>query len=156
MPTTRKLRWASNFFIWSAIIVLVLDAFPIFDQWSRRHVVQPSSIEAIGEFVGYMVGGLVVIGGPFILALVNGLVLRRYRSRIAAALFMIFGLLEFGLGLFVLLYIRFDSTAVAMVVFYGAYFAVAAWTFVTLMRLHSRRKSCGTVPHQCCPPDPSY
>ena len=144
MPTTRKLRWATNFFIWSAIIPLVLDAFPIFDQWSRRHVVQPSSLEALAEFVGYMAGGLVVIGAPFILALVNGLVLRRYQSRTAAALFAIFGLLEtIGGGLLLLLGTGFDSTAVAMVVFYSAYFAIGLWTFVTLMRLHSQQKRCG-------------
>ncbi len=140
MPTRRKPRWATNFFMWSAIIALVLDAFPIFDQWSRRHVVQPSSLEALAEFVGYMAGGLVVIGGPFIFALVNGLVLRRYQSRIAAALFTIFGLLGIGWVLLLLLGIGFESTAVAMVVFYGAYFAIAVWTFVALVRQHSQRK----------------
>jgi hypothetical protein len=152
MAITRKLRRASSFFIWSAVIALILDAFTIFDQWSRRHVVQPSSLEAIAQFVGYMAGGLVVIGGPFTLALVNGLVLRRYRNRIAAALFMIFGLLEFGLALFVLQYIGFDSIAIAIIAFYGTYFAVALWALVTLVRLHRERKV--TTPSTPMPPAP--
>jgi hypothetical protein len=35
MTTERSLRWATNFFIWSAVVALVLEAFPISDRWSR-------------------------------------------------------------------------------------------------------------------------
>ena len=45
-------------------------------------------------------GGLVAIGSPYILALINGLVLRRYKSRVAVALIVLFGLIGFAVGCF--------------------------------------------------------
>lgn len=138
MPTERKIRWAANFFIFSALFVVVANVFPIFDSWSRLHPTAPysSSAENLGALVGFIVGGLVYNGWFYILVLVNGLVLRRYKSRIAAGLFILlglWGLLGVGLSLFLL---GFNSTAVAGLVFFGLYLLVAAWAFVTLMRLH--------------------
>jgi len=136
MTTERKLRWATNFFIWSAAIVLVLEAFPVFARWSRnRHYPQASSLDATAYFIAHMAGGLVVSGGPYILALINGILLHRYKSRIAAALFALFGLYGFGVGMFVSgdIYI-----AVTLIVFFGAYLTIAVWTFVALTRLHGK------------------
>ena len=62
MTTERKLWWATNFFIWSSAIALVLVA--------------------AAHFIGYMTGGLVATGSAFILTLINGLVLHRYKSRV--------------------------------------------------------------------------
>jgi hypothetical protein len=63
-------------------------------------------------------------------------VLRRYKSRIAAALFALFGLIGFGFGMLILSRAGFVYIAVALVLFFGAYFAIAVWTLVALMRLH--------------------
>jgi len=53
--------------------------------------------------MGYMVGALVRYDGALILLLINGLVLRRYKSRIAAGLFVLAGLFIFGDGTFFLI-----------------------------------------------------
>jgi len=127
MTTERKLRWATNFFIWSSDIALALIA--------------------TAHFIGYMTGGLVAIGSPYILALIsspyifaliNGLVLRRYKSRVAAALFVLFGLIGFAVGMFLLL-IGYVYVAVAPIVFFAAYVTIAVWTFNALTRLHGER-----------------
>jgi len=127
MTTERKLRWATNFFIWSSAIALVLIA--------------------TAHFIGYMTGGLVAIGSPyilaltsspFILALIDGIVLRRYNSRVAAALFVLFGLIGFAVGMFLLL-IGYGYGAVAPIVFFAAYVTIAVWTFNALTRLHGER-----------------
>jgi len=118
MTTERKLRWATNFFIWSSAIALVLIA--------------------TAHFIGYMTGGLVAIGSPYTLALINGLVLRRYKSRVAAALFVLFGLIGFAVGMFLLL-IGYVYVAVAPIVFFAAYVTIAVWTFNALTRLHGER-----------------
>jgi len=94
-----------------------------------------------------MTGGLVAIGSPyilaltsspFILALIDGIVLRRYNSRVAAALFVLFGLIGFAVGMFLLL-IGYGYGAVAPIVFFAAYVTIAVWTFNALTRLHGER-----------------
>ncbi len=118
MTTERKLRWATNFFIWSSAIALVLIA--------------------TAHFIGYTTGGLVAIGSPYILALINGVVLRRYKSRVAAALFVLFGLIGFAVGMFLLL-IGYVYGSVAPIVFFAAYVTIGVWTFNALTRLHGER-----------------
>ncbi len=118
MTTERKLRWATNFFIWSSVAALVLIA--------------------TAHFIGYMTGGLAAIGSPYVFALINGLVLRRYKSRVAAALFVLFGLIGFAVGMFLLL-IGYVYVAVAPIVFFAAYVTIAVWTFNALTRLHGER-----------------
>ena len=118
MTTERKLRWGTNFFIWSSVVALVLIA--------------------TAHFIGYMTGGLAAIGSPYVFALINGLVLRRYKSRVAAALFVLLGLIGFAVGMFLLL-IGYVYVAVAPIVFFAAYVTIAVWTFNTLTRLHGER-----------------
>ena len=79
MTTERRLWWATNFFIWSSAIALVLVA--------------------AAHLIGYMAGGLVATGSAFILTLINGLVLLQYKSRIAAALFVLVGFIGFAAGM---------------------------------------------------------
>ena len=139
-PTTidRKLRWAENFFIWSALIVLLFEVRPVFDSWSRDHTPQVSSVDAATQAIGYMARGLVLGGSPYVLALINGLVLRRYQSRIAAALFAVFGLLGLGLGILALTQVGIVFMSVTSIVFFGIYLAIAVWTYDALThRRHS-------------------
>jgi hypothetical protein len=75
-------------------------------------------------------------GGPlyknwlYILVLVNDLVLRRYKSRIAARLFVILGLLGTGLGLFMLSQLGLNPTAALMTLFFDSYLLITGWTFI--------------------------
>lgn len=128
----RRLGWAANFFIWSALILLALEVRPVFDDWSRHHTPEASSLEAAAHFVGYMASSLVLDGSPYLLALINGLVLRRYKSRIAAALFAVFGLVGLGFGVLVLMQSGIVYMSVASIVFFGVYLAIAVWTYVAL------------------------
>ena len=118
MTTERKLWWATNFFIWSSAIALVLVA--------------------AAHFIGYMAGGLVATGSAFILTLINGLVLRRYKSRVAAALFVLLGLIGFAVGM-ILLLSGYIYVAVAPIVFFAAYGTIALLTFDALTQLHGQR-----------------
>jgi hypothetical protein len=120
MTTERRLWWAANFFIWSAVIVLVLEVFFILDRSSRGYVPKLSLLDATAMFI---------------IALINGLVLRRYKSPIAAAFFVLFGLTGFGLGMFKLLRIDIVYLAASWIVFFGVYLAIAAWTLVAALRL---------------------
>lgn len=140
MPLERKLRWAANFFIWSAAIVIVSNAFPTFDRWSRLHPTAPysSSAENLAHVIGFVVAGLLYNAWPYWLALANGIVLRRYKSRIAAGLFIVLGLWGVGMALSILWRIGVDSTAALMIVLFGLYLLVATWTFIALMRLQKR------------------
>jgi MFS family permease len=118
MTTDRKLWWATNFFIWSSVIAVVLVV--------------------IAHFIGHMAGGLIATGSAFILALINGLVLRRYKSRVAAVLFVLLGFIGFAIGMFLLLS-GYIYVAVAPIVFFAAYVTIALWTFDALKRLHGER-----------------
>ena len=118
MTTERRLWWATNFFIWSSAIALVLVA--------------------AAHFIGYMAGGLVATGSAFIITLINGLVLLRYKSRIAAALFVLLGFVGFAVGM-ILLLSGYIYVAVAPIVFFGAYVTIAIWTFDALTQLHGER-----------------
>ena len=118
MTTERKLWWATNFFIWSSAIALVLVA--------------------AAPFIGYMAGGLVATGSAFILTLINGLVLLRYKSRIAAALFVLVGFIGFAAGM-ILLLSGYIYVAVAPIMFFAAYVTIALWTFDALTQLHGER-----------------
>jgi hypothetical protein len=118
MTAERKLWWATNFFIWSSAIALVLVA--------------------AAPFIGYMAGGLVATGSPSILALINGLVLHRYKSRVAAALFVLLGLIGFAVGM-ILLLSGYIYVAAAPIVFFAAYVTIGVWTFDALTQLHGER-----------------
>ena len=118
MTTERKLWWATNFLIWSSAIAVVLPA--------------------TAHFIGYMAGGLIATGSAFILALINGLVLRRYKSCFAAALFVLLGFIGFAVGMFLLLS-GYIYVAVAPIVFFAAYVTTALWTFDALTQLHGER-----------------
>src|SRR5579863_1697462 len=70
-------------------------------------------------------------GSPYVLALING-VLRRYKSRIAAALFAVFGLLGLGLGILALTQVGIVFMSVTSIAFFGIYLAIAVWTYDAL------------------------
>jgi len=57
---------------------------------------------------------------------------------VAAALFVLFGLIGFAVGIFLLL-IGYVYGAVAPIVFFAAYVTIAVWTFNALTRLHGER-----------------
>jgi hypothetical protein len=87
-----------------------------------------------------MAGGLLYKNWLYILVLVNDLVLRRYKSRIAARLFVILGLLGTGLGLFMLSQLGFNPIAALMTLFFDSYLLITGWTFIALLRLHRELK----------------
>ena len=131
----RIIRWAANYFIFSAVFLIVASVFPIFDGWLRLHRVTyyPSSAERFGSIVGFIAGRFLHDYWFLILMLVNGLVLRRYKSRVAAGLFILFGLLLVGLNLFALRENGFNSTLAVELGFFGLYLVVAVWTLITLI-----------------------
>lgn len=71
----------------------------------------------------------------YILVLVNALALRRYKSRIAAALLIIVSLYGLGLAVYMLWLIDVTPIAVVIALSSGLYLAIAVWTFAALMRL---------------------
>ena len=121
------------------MFLIVASIFPILDRWFWLHPTAPYSslAENSGALVGFIVGGFLGHYWFLILILVNGLVLRRYKSRIAAGLFILFGLFSVGLSLFALWEDGFNSTFLLALGFFGLYVLVAAWTLITLIRLHS-------------------
>ena len=136
MPTDRKIRWAANFFIWSAIVWLVAIVFLALNDWWRRHptALYSTSSENFAAIVSFIFARFLYNSWIPFLVIVNGLALRRYRSRVAAGLFILLGVMGVGLGLFALWRIGFNLIAVEFVVFYGLYISVAVWTFVDLSR----------------------
>jgi hypothetical protein len=139
----RRLRWAANFFIWSAFILILSEVRPVFDNWSRDHNQQVSSVDTAAQFIGYMARGLVLGGSPYVLALINGLVLRRYKSRIAAALFAVFGLIGLGLGILALTQVGIVFMSVTSIGFFGIYLAIAVWTYDALTHRRHRHMDEG-------------
>ena len=129
----RKIRWAANFFIWSAVLVLVVSGFSFFNDW---HPSYSSSLEAVGSLFGFLAARLLYNDSFYILVLVNALALRRYKSRIAAALLIIVSLYGLGLAVYMLWLVGVTPIAGVIAVISGFYGAIAAWTFVALMRLH--------------------
>jgi hypothetical protein len=135
LPVERKIKWATNFFIWSAVVFIVFRVFEDYDVWARYHSIHPewTSVETVGAFLRWMAGGDAV----FIFVLVNGLLLRRYKSRIAAGLFVALGLFVVGSELLWWPLHGFTLRAVLMDVLYGAYFLIACWLMVALKTQHA-------------------
>jgi hypothetical protein len=127
----RKIRWAANLFIWSAVVVLVVSGFTFFNDW---HPSYSSSIEAVGSLFSFLAVRLLYNDWFYILVLVNALVLRRYKSRIAAALLIVVSLYGLGLAVYMLWLVGATPIVVVTALIYGFYLAIAAWTFVALMR----------------------
>lgn len=127
----RKIRWAANLFIWSAVVVLVVSGFTFFNDW---HPSYSSSIEAVGSLFSFLAVRLLYNDWFYILVLVNALVLRRYKSRIAAALLIVVSLYGLGLAVYMLWLVGATPIVVVTALIYGFYLAIAAWTFVVLMR----------------------
>jgi hypothetical protein len=121
----RKFRWAANFFIWTAVILFVLVAPSVYRHWLRTPL-NPSFEENAGALAG-LVGSVLGDVSPFI----NALILRRYKSRISAALFIAFGLW----GLITMLR---DGAGTALdlvfILFWATYFLIAVWTLYTVIR----------------------
>lgn len=127
----RKIRWAANLFIWSAVVVLVVSGFTFFNDW---HPSYSSSIEAVGSLFSFLAVRLLYNDWFYILVLVNALVLRRYKRRIAAALLIVVSLYGLGLAVYMLWLVGATPIVVVTALIYGFYLAIAAWTFVALMR----------------------
>src|SRR5262249_31156634 len=100
----RIVRRASDFFILTALVLLALQGLSIHDEWRASHPTEPvtASIANFVAFCRFFFPYLVTENWVYVLMLINGVVLRRFESRIAAALFVIFGLYGMGLSLFVL------------------------------------------------------
>jgi len=135
----RIIRQASYYFILTALVLLALQGFSIHDEWlaSRPASASTTSIESITGFTRFLFSHLLSEDWIYVLVLVNGIVLRRFESRVAAALFIVFGLYGMGLSLFVLWAIGRDALLVSgfLTVFFGSYVWVARRAFVAARKL---------------------
>jgi hypothetical protein len=146
----RIIRRASYYFILTALVLLALQALSIHDEWLASHVgsAPTTSIESIVGFTGFLLGRLLIEDWVYILVLVNAVVLRRFKSRIAAALFVIFGLYGMGLSLFVLWAIGWNALLVSgfLTIFFASYVWVAARAFAAAKKLHGEFKNDPAFP----------
>jgi hypothetical protein len=136
----RIVRRSSYFFILTALVLLALQGLSIHDEWraTRPNAPVTGSIANFVAFCRFFFPHLVTENWVYVLMLVNGVVLRRFNSRIAAALFVIFGLYGMGLSLFVLWAIGDDALLVSggLAVFFAVIAWVAARAFVAARKLH--------------------
>jgi hypothetical protein len=137
----RIIRRASYFFILTALVLLALQALSTHDEWRATHPDAPvtTSISSFLTYCRFLFINLVTEDWVYVLMLVNGIVLRRFESRIAAALFVIFGLYGMGLSLFVLWAIGSDALLVSggLMVLFAAIAWVAARAFVAAKKLRT-------------------
>jgi hypothetical protein len=101
----RTIRRTSGFFIWIPLIILALSCFDFFDSWlhsQARAETLASSLETVAGLIAYMLGKFVRNDWFSILVLVNAIFLRRYRTRVAAILFVLVSLYGAGLGLYMI------------------------------------------------------
>jgi hypothetical protein len=135
----RIVRRASYFFILTALVLLALQGLSIHDEWrvTRPDAPVMASIANFLAFCRFFFPHLVTENWVYVLMLINGVVLRRFNSRIAAALFVIFGLYGMGLSLFVLWAIGDDALLVSggLAVFFAVIAGVAARAFVAARKL---------------------
>jgi hypothetical protein len=136
----RIVRRASYFFILTALVLLALQGLSIHDEWrvTRPDAPVMASIANFLAFCRFFFPHLVTENWVYVLMLINGVVLRRFNSRIAAALFVIFGLYGMGLSLFVLWAIGDDALLVSggLAVFFAVIAGVAARAFIAAKKLH--------------------
>jgi hypothetical protein len=125
----RIIRRASYYFILTALALLALQALSVRDEWlvSPTRATATTSLENIAGFIGFLTGHLLYEDWVYVLVLVNGLVLRRFESRVAALLFIVFGLYGMGLALFVLWAIGANALLVSgfLTIFFASYVWVA-------------------------------
>jgi hypothetical protein len=135
----RIIRRASYYFILTALALLALQGLSIHDEWRATHPDVPvtASISSFVTFGGFLFTHLVTEDWVYVLMLANGIVLRRFKSRIAAVLFVIFGLYGMGLSLFVLWAIGSDALLVSggLAVFFASIAWVAGRAFVAARKL---------------------
>jgi hypothetical protein len=141
----RIIRRASYYFILTALVLLALQALSIHDEWVASHLKATSttSIESVIGFTGFLLERLLIEDWVYILVLVNAVVLRRFESRAAAAIFIIFGLYGMGLSLFVLWAIGWNALPVSgfLTLFFASYVWVAARAFAAAKKLHGEFKN---------------
>jgi small neutral amino acid transporter SnatA (MarC family) len=132
-------RRASYYFILTALVLLALQGFAIHDEWRAARPDAPvtASLSSVLTFCRFLFARLVTEDWVYVLMLANGIVLRRFESRIAAALFVIFGLYGMGLSLFVLWAIGSDALLVSggLAVFFASIAWIAARAFVAAKKL---------------------
>jgi hypothetical protein len=132
-------RRASYYFILTALVLLALQGLAIHDEWRAARPDAPvtASISNFVAFGRFFFPRLVTENWVYVLMLANGIVLRRFESRIAAALFVIFGLYGMGLSLFVLWAIGSDALLVSggLTVFFASIAWIAARAFLAAKKL---------------------
>ena len=135
----RIVRRASYYFILTALVLLALQGLSIHDEWRATRPDAPvtASLSNFVAFGRFFFPRLVTENWVYVLMLANGIVLRRFESRIAAALFVIFGLYGMGLSLFVLWAIGSDALLVSggLTVSFASIAWIAARAFVAARKL---------------------
>jgi len=132
-------RRASYYFMLTALVLLALQGLAIHDEWraTRPDAAATGSLGNLLTFCRFLFTRLVTEDWVYVLMLANAIVLRRFESRIAAALFVIFGLYGMGLSLFVLWAIGSDALLVSggLAVFFASIAWIAARAFVAAKKL---------------------
>ena len=135
----RIIRRASYYFILTALVLLALQGLSIHDEWRAARPDTPvtASLSNFVAFNRFFFPRLVTENWVYVLMLANGIVLRRFESRVAAALFVIFGLYGMGLSLFVLWAIGSDALLVSggLTVFFASIAWMGARAFVAAKKL---------------------
>ena len=148
----RIIRRASYYFILTALILLVLQGFSIHDEWiaARGHAGGGSWLGDIAGSLRFFATRIVSEDWVYLLVLANGIVLRRFASRVAAALFVVFGLYGMTLSLFVLWAIGRDALLVSgfLTLFFGSYVVVASRAFTAAKKLHGEFRYDKDAPAQ--------
>jgi hypothetical protein len=139
VQAARIIRRASYYFILTALVLLALQGLSIHDEWraTRPDAPATASISNFVTFSRFFFPRLVTENWVYVLMLANGIVLRRFNSRIATVLFVIFGLYGMGLSLFVLWAIGSDALLVSggLAVFFVSIAWVAARAFIAAKKL---------------------
>jgi hypothetical protein len=96
----KTIRWTSGFFIWISLLVLGVGLFAHFESWSDSDTRASAtfSVDYVAGLVDYLLAKFLFYNWMFLVALANGFVLRRYKSRVAATILILVSLFGTGQG----------------------------------------------------------
>lgn len=144
----KTIRRASGYFIWTSIILLgiatILFGIEAITKASNRDIAH------IAHSIGFSLGRVVRSGGLYILILMNGIALRRYKSRVAAILLILIGLVGNGIMLFALMVFKIAAKdlyiPLSTIVLFVSYVLIGGWALAAAIKLHGKFKDDPATP----------
>jgi hypothetical protein len=142
----KTIHRTSGFFILIAVFLLGMSVFAHFDSWSdsETRASATTSVDYVAGLIGYLLAKLLFNDWMFLVALANGLVLRRYKSRVAATILILLRLFGTGLGLYMFVMIWQEPLlralllfATSSTVFSALCLLVAGRALAAAIKLHS-------------------